>query len=120
MLRIEDLDAPRCKLPYYQEMIDDMLWFGIQWDYGPTQIEVVGGKPTEVVPPPTGRYLTGPAPSFPSLSMHLDPGPYLQSSRRDLYLHAWMRLYEAGCIYPSNHSRKEIEAISAPHEGEGS
>jgi glutamyl-tRNA synthetase len=46
-------------------------------------------------------------------------GPYRQSERTGLYLAAWKRLCEGGWIYPSPHSRKDVErAISAPHEGE--
>lgn len=47
--------------------------------------------------------------------------PYLQSRRRDWYLHAWKRLLEQGAIYPCYCSRKDLERIaSAPHEGGGS
>ncbi len=46
--------------------------------------------------------------------------PYVQSLRLEHYLKAWKRLEEAGVIYPSPHSRKDVElALSAPHEGEG-
>lgn len=43
--------------------------------------------------------------------------PYVQSERRPLYLQAWQDLREAGWIYPSRHSRKEISTL-APHEEE--
>ena len=35
VLRIEDLDTARCKRPYAQQMIDDLLWLGLDWDEGP-------------------------------------------------------------------------------------
>ncbi|MDX2111616.1 MAG: glutamate--tRNA ligase family protein [Verrucomicrobiota bacterium] len=46
-------------------------------------------------------------------------GPYNQSERRYFYLHIWAQLAENGCIYPSPHSRRDVEcALRAPHEGE--
>jgi len=47
-------------------------------------------------------------------------GPYLQSLRREShYLPAWKKLMEKGLIYPSLHTRKEVErAMTAPHEGD--
>lgn len=46
-------------------------------------------------------------------------GPYVQSLRRERYLEVW-RLLNASCaIYPSSHTRKDVErAQSAPHEGD--
>lgn len=45
--------------------------------------------------------------------------PYVQSCRLDTYLAAWHRLQQAGAIYPSPHSRKDVQsALQAPHEGE--
>ena len=45
--------------------------------------------------------------------------PYTQSQRGDIYLAAWQRLNDAGLVYPSPQSRKDVErAMAAPHEGE--
>jgi glutamyl-tRNA synthetase len=45
--------------------------------------------------------------------------PYLQSQRGDWYLDVWRRLEAAGAIYPSPHSRKDVEeAGQAPHDSE--
>ena len=35
VLRIEDLDTARCKRAYAEQMIDDLLWLGLDWDEGP-------------------------------------------------------------------------------------
>ncbi len=44
-------------------------------------------------------------------------GPYRQSERTALYLDVWRRLEAAGVIYPSPHSRKDVEeAATAPHD----
>ena len=39
VLRIEDLDTARCPARYAQQMIEDLLWLGLDWDQGP----VTGG-----------------------------------------------------------------------------
>ena len=45
--------------------------------------------------------------------------PYKQSGRGHFYVHAWTSLMEARTIYPSPHSRKDVEAaLTAPHEGD--
>lgn len=35
VLRNEDLDPDRCQPKYVQQMLDDMLWFGLRWQEGP-------------------------------------------------------------------------------------
>jgi glutamyl-tRNA synthetase len=43
--------------------------------------------------------------------------PYVQSERRSSYLEIWQRLCDAGAIYPSPHSRKDVDlALLAPHD----
>ncbi len=45
--------------------------------------------------------------------------PYSQSERLNYYRDIWQRLHAAGAIYPSPHSRKDVqEALVAPHDGE--
>ena len=47
-------------------------------------------------------------------------GPYVQSERRPYYAQIWARLRATGAIYPSLHSRKDVqEALLAPHEPVG-
>ena len=46
-------------------------------------------------------------------------GPYDQSQRGKCYLDVWKQLHATGSIYPSPHSRKELQsALLAPHEGD--
>jgi glutamyl-tRNA synthetase len=35
VLRNEDLDRPRCRPEFVQAMLEDLRWFGIQWNEGP-------------------------------------------------------------------------------------
>ena len=85
VLRIEDLDRPRCREEFCQAAIDDLRWLGLEWSEGPD----VGG---------------------PHAS-------YRQSKRTAWYLEIWRRLEAAGVIYPSPHSRRDVEeAATAPHE----
>lgn len=44
---------------------------------------------------------------------------YHQSKRQHLYVEAWRQLFAQGYLYPSPHSRKDVErCLSAPHEGD--
>lgn len=46
-------------------------------------------------------------------------GPYVQSLRQRRYFDVWKMLNAAGVIYPSAHTRRDVErAQSAPHEGD--
>jgi len=85
VLRIEDLDGPRCREEFCRAAVDDLRWLGLAWTEGPD----VGGP----------------------------HGPYRQTARTDWYLEIWRRLEAAGAIYPSPHSRRDVdEAATAPHE----
>ena len=45
--------------------------------------------------------------------------PYRQSERLDLYRRIWLQLQAAGAIYPSPHSRKDVQqALLAPHDAD--
>ena len=84
VMRIEDLDAPRCRPEYTAAALDDLRWLGLTWTEGPD----VGGP----------------------------HAPYVQSERTAWYLDVWRRLEAAGAIYPSPHSRRDVEAAAtAPH-----
>ena len=83
--RVEDLDPLRSRGEFAAAMLDDLRWFGLEWQEGPE--------------------LGGPC------------GPYVQSQRLPHYFDAWRRLYAAGAIYPSPHSRKDVDlALLAPHD----
>ena len=85
VLRIEDLDRPRCRDEFNEAALDDLRWLGLDWTEGPD----IGG---------------------PHAS-------YRQSERTAWYLEIWRRLETAGVIYPSPHSRRDVdEAATAPHE----
>ena len=85
VMRIEDLDGPRCRPEYAAAALDDLRWLGLEWTEGPDK----GGP----------------------------HGPYVQSERTAWYLELWRRLEAAGAIYPSPHSRRDVEAAAtAPHQ----
>ena len=49
ILRIEDLDGPRCKPHYLTDMLYDLSWFGFMWTHGPhlavaTDVDSSGGN----------------------------------------------------------------------------
>ena len=85
VLRIEDLDGPRCRPEFIAAALEDIRWLGLDWTEGPD----VGG-------------------------LH---SPYVQSERADWFLEVWRCLEAAGAIYPSPHSRRDVEeAANAPHD----
>lgn len=79
ILRIEDIDLPRCKPEFTEACVEDLRWLGLDWD----------GEPV------------------------------FQSHRRDIFVDTWRRLRDGGFIYPSEHSRRDVEtAAQAPHDEE--
>lgn len=89
ILRNEDIDSTRFKLEFVPQMIEDLRWFGFEWQEGPD------------CPDKSGF------------------GPYNQSERRPFYAAALEKLRERGFIYPCTCSRKDIrDAASAPNAGD--
>jgi len=89
VLRIEDLDGPRCRPQFTAAAVEDLRWLGLDWTEGPD----IGGPHT----------------------------PYVQSARAAWFLDVWRRLEAAGAIYPSPHSRRDVEeAATAPHDADAS
>jgi glutamyl-tRNA synthetase len=89
VFRMEDLDPYRCRPEYLAGAVEDLLWWGLDWDEGPDK---------------EGPY-----------------APYLQSQRMELYRTNLEILRMRGFIYPSPHSRKEIEAaapVRSPVDGD--
>lgn len=37
ILRVEDIDAARCKPEFAEALMEDLRWFGLEWDEGPDQ-----------------------------------------------------------------------------------
>lgn len=92
MLRVEDIDLQRCKSHFLPEMVEDLQWFGFDWEEG-----YQGSLSKEV-------------------SRSLDD-QYIQSKRFHIYSQAWLLLYQQGYIYPCTQSRRDVEhALSAPHD----
>lgn len=70
LFRVDDLDFVRCRDPkYLRDIIDDLQWFGIHWDWGPSSLLGYGDFPEEL---------------------------YYQSKRGEAYLSAWRVLYDRG------------------------
>jgi glutamyl-tRNA synthetase len=53
------------------------------------------------------------------LGIMWDDGPVFQSARRGVFLEMWRRLRDGGFVYPSPHSRRDVEqSAQAPHDEE--
>lgn len=78
--RTEDLDPARYRKEYDAGAIEDLRWWGLDWDEGPD----CGGP-------------------F---------APYQQSRKLEVFEAVLERLKSEGLVYPSAHSRKEIEAAN--------
>ncbi len=86
VLRNEDLDSTRYQMEFVEAMIEDLKWFGLDWQEGPDR------------PDPAGF------------------GPYSQSERMTFYRAAMEKLVAGGLVYPCTCSRKDIQAaVRAPH-----
>jgi glutamyl-tRNA synthetase len=89
VLRNEDIDSTRFNLEFVPQMIEDLRWFGFEWQEGPD------------CPDQSGL------------------GPYNQSERRLFYAAALEKLRVGGFVYPCTCSRKDIrDAASAPNAGD--
>lgn len=86
ILRNEDLDSTRYKMEFVEAMIEDLKWFGFDWQEGPDRPDTSG------------------------------LGPYNQSERMHFYRAAMEKLVAGGFVYPCTCSRKDIQAaVRAPH-----
>jgi len=85
ILRIEDTDQKRNTPTATRQVIDDLLWLGIDWDEGPDPED-----PAQPVGP---------------------NGPYLQSLRRDIYDKYLKQLLEAGQAYYCFDTPEEIQVL---------
>ncbi len=107
LLRIEDIDKPRCKPEYTQAAIEDLHWLGLSCDNQRTGAGPVRRSLGEV-----GSASEGPMPPVPL--------EYIQSTRTELYRQHLTQLIQQHQAYPCTCTRKDIEeASSAPHGDEG-
>lgn len=98
ILRIEDLET-RARPGVTEQMLDDLLWLGLDWDEGPAW-------PDEAA---HGASVHGASPH----------APYLQSQRGAYYRAVHEQLRAKNLIYPCVCTRADIAAAqAAPHEGD--
>lgn len=81
VLRIEDTDIERSEERYETQLLEDLRWFGLDWDEGPDKPE--GGGPF---------------------------GPYRQSQRKELYARYATELIDNGHAYHCFCSAEQLEA----------
>ncbi|MGH9377075.1 MAG: glutamate--tRNA ligase [Terriglobia bacterium] len=89
VLRIEDTDAQRSEERYETHLIDNLRWFGLDWDEGPDKPEKGGA---------------------PGLHLHGQYGPYRQSERLEIYSRFTCELMAQGHAYYCFCSPEQLEA----------
>ena len=94
ILRIEDLDTLRCTKDNCKQVLDDLNWFGINFD----DINFVKPKNVNI--------------------LNINNSIY-QSERTEIYKCFERFLKEKGLVYPCFCSRAELHAVSAPHLSDG-
>ncbi|MDE3063024.1 MAG: glutamate--tRNA ligase [Acidobacteriota bacterium] len=77
LLRIEDTDVERSEPRYEKQLIEDLLWLGLDWDEGPGT-----GRPGDPLENERGRF-----------------GPYRQSERQQIYAELTGKLLAEGKAY---------------------
>ncbi|HEY1581047.1 MAG TPA: glutamate--tRNA ligase [Terracidiphilus sp.] len=82
ILRIEDTDVERSKATYEKQLIQDLVWLGLNWDEGPNEND----------PGETGDF-----------------GPYRQSKRLDIYATHTAQLLAEGKAYRCFCTPEELE-----------
>ncbi|PIY97174.1 MAG: glutamate--tRNA ligase, partial [Candidatus Kerfeldbacteria bacterium CG_4_10_14_0_8_um_filter_42_10] len=81
VLRIEDTDLERSDEKYTRDIMEGLLWLGIEWDEGPTLDGREKGK----------------------------HGPYKQSARTEIYQKYLKKLIADGKVYPCYCTPEELE-----------
>ncbi len=92
VLRIEDTDEKRSKDEFEKDIIENLIWLGIEWDEGPiatAQTQNSKGKAQNCI----GNY-----------------GPYRQSERKEIYKNYFEKLLKEGKAYYCFCSQEELEA----------
>lgn len=88
LLRIEDTDIERSEARYEKQLIEDLLWLGLNWDEGPGT-----GRPGDAFEQERGSY-----------------GPYRQSERQNIYAELAEKLLAEGNAYRCFCSPEELMA----------
>ena len=104
LLRIEDLDRQRCKREYAEQLMDDLLWLGLEWDEGPT---------------PAGNACSAANECAAKNERGAAPQSFFQSERDEIYQKYFRALEERGLVYDCFCRRADLLASSAPHASDG-
>ena len=105
LLRIEDLDAQRCKEHFTQSMLEDLRWLGIGWTHGYRAADSATAVTVAASAAASTSTYTAAAIAEPG-AVEQQLAPHCQSRRAHLYAAALRLLRRHGFVYPSPHSRK--------------
>ncbi|MGA8041287.1 MAG: glutamate--tRNA ligase [Terracidiphilus sp.] len=88
LLRIEDTDVERSEARYEKQLVEDLLWLGLDWDEGPGT-----GRPGDPLETERGTY-----------------GPYRQSDRQHIYVELTGKLLAEWKAYRCFCTQEELTA----------
>ncbi|MEK9179898.1 MAG: glutamate--tRNA ligase [Patescibacteria group bacterium] len=94
VLRIEDTDTARSEKKWEKEIIEGLLWLGLEWDEGPN-------------PPEAGKFQIPNSKFQKVLGQY---GPYRQSERTEIYKKYLEKLLADGNAYWCYCSKEDLEA----------
>lgn len=121
-MRVEDLDRQRCKREYADQLMDDLLWLGLEWDEGPEKdLQTQKGankncaQAQEGGAQNGGNAQNGGRAGNEGAAPRSDKGPYFQSERDGVYQKYFSKLEARGLVYDCFCSRADLLASSAPH-----
>ncbi len=104
ILRIEDTDKERSTKEYETELIDGLLWLGLEWDEGP-QTADRRGQDAELRG--KGQRKSAFSPRDSAVGPY---GPYKQSERTEIYKKYLEKLIAEGKAYYCYCTKEELEA----------
>ena len=118
LLRIEDLDRQRCKREWADQLMDDLLWLGLEWDEGPGKSCVQGQN--RAANEGQAKTAGGAARNLQDQNRAtFSDSSYYQSERDAIYQKYFRALEERGLVYDCFCRRADLLAASAPHASDG-
>lgn len=107
ILRVEDTDKERSTKEYEHELIEGLLWLGLEWDEGPSYGADKRGLSAQMN---ADKISDNPRRNQRTSAYFGDYGPYRQSERTEIYKKYLEKLLAEGRAYYCYCTKEELEA----------